>query len=132
MPKHNNQVGPQHTVVIKKSGGIQKPQHTVHHPVHHTLPGGYSRTFIPAAQHQRTVTHTQAFRPAAVRSVSHTQTFIPAATMPRPVMPAAPRPVVHTQAFAPAGSATNVTAAIQVAKAQAALHAVQTATRPRM
>lgn len=124
MPKHN-EVGHQHTVVIKKSGGIQKAPHAAHHTVHHAIPGSHSRTFIPAAEHHRAVTHTQTFRPAAVRPVSHTQTFIPAAAMPRPVMPAAPRPpVIHT--FVPAGSSTSVAAA------QTALQATQGLTRPRM
>ncbi len=148
--QHQNTINHTSKIVIKKSAGIQKTQHTTHHA---DLPASHSRTFIPAAQRHRAVMHTSVSAPAA-RPVVHTQTFVPAttprpvvhtqtfvpATTPRPVVhtqafvPAtASRPVVHTQAFVPAGSATPVAAAIQLAQTTAAaVSAARTITRPRM
>lgn len=102
---HHAQTNTTNTVVIKKSGGIQKPKPTVH-STHHALPNSHSKTFIRAAQlHALThtpspvpVTHSQTFIPnvpITARPIIHTQTFVPAAAMP----------VVHTQIFVPAGQA---------------------------
>lgn len=135
---NRNQTNPAHTVVIKKSGGIQKHKPTTHHITPHALPGSHSRVYLPSAQHHRAVSHTprpvvhtQTFVPAtAPRPVVHTQTFVPA-TAPRPVVhtqafvPAtAPRPVIHTQAFIPASSTPHAPTAT--------MSATQTMARPRM